>query len=240
MGKNLIQQRRGRGSSTFRARSFRSKADVRIPQREGTGVVTDLTTNSHHSAPLMQVTFEDNQAVYLIAPEGIRVGDTVTFGPGDIQRGNTMRLGDLPTGSRVYNIEASPGDGGKFARGSGTVARIVAKQPDKITVLMPSKKRKTFNPNCRATLGVVAGGGRLEKPLMKAGTKFHKMKAKNKYWPLVSGTAMNAVAHPFGGKRTGRKGRPTIAPKNAPPGKKVGMLRPRKTGRARGKRVRTN
>ena len=78
------------------------------------------------------------------------------------------------------------------------------------------KKKKIFHPDCMATMGTVAGGGRLEKPLMKAGTKYYKMKAKNRFWPKVSGAAMNAVAHPFGGKRSGRKGRPTISPKNAP------------------------
>jgi len=57
------------------------------------------------------------------------------------------------------------------------------------------------------------------------------MRAKNKYYPIVSGVAMNAVCHPFGGSRSLRKGRPTIAPKNAPPGRMVGMIRPRRTGR---------
>jgi large subunit ribosomal protein L2 len=68
---------------------------------------------------------------------------------------------------------------------------------------------------------------------------FHQMKSKNRYWPKMTGAAMNALSHPFGGKRTSRKGRPTIAPKNAPPGRMVGMIRPRKTGRARGMRTKS-
>ena len=80
-------------------------------------------------------------------------------------------------------------------------------------------------------IGVVAGGGRVEKPFLKAGKKFFAMKAKNKYWPKVSASAMNAVAHPFGNKRTLRKSKAKPAPKNAPPGRLVGAIRPRRTGR---------
>ncbi len=240
MGKNLIQQRRGRGTSTFRAMSFRSKGDVKLPRKNGDAKVLDLETCSHHTAPLMKVKFEDGETAYLIAPEGIKVGDTITLGSAELNYGNATTLKELPEGCLVYNIEAAPGDGGKFIRGSGAVGRVLGKQKDKILVLMPSKKKRAFHPECRAMLGTAAGGGRLEKPVMKAGIKFHKMKAKNKFWPKVSGAAMNAVAHPFGGKRSGRKGRPTISPKNAPRGRKVGMIRPRKTGRARGTRVRNN
>ncbi|MBR9700844.1 50S ribosomal protein L2 [Candidatus Woesearchaeota archaeon] len=239
MGKNLIQQRRGKGTSLFRAGSFRSKGDVKTPTKYTDAKVVDIVTSTHHSAPLMKVKYPDGKTGHLIAPEGMKVGDKVTFG-GDVERGNTLQLKDIPVGTLIHNVEATPGDGGKFIRGSGVVGRVLGQKGDSILVLLPSKKRKTFHPTCRATLGVIAGGGRKEKPLLKAGVKFHKMRAKNKYYPKVSGTAMNAVAHPFGGKRSGRKGRPTIAPKNAPPGKKVGMIRPRKTGRARGTRVRTS
>ena len=87
-------------------------------------------------------------------------------------------------------------------------------------------------------IGLVAGAGRPEKPFMKAGTKHHKMKARNKLYPIVSGVAMNSLSHPFGGTQSSHKGRPTIAPKNAPPGRKVGKIRPRQTGRTKGKRTR--
>jgi large subunit ribosomal protein L2 len=238
MGKNLIQQRRGRGTSTFRAHGFHGAGDVRIPLGEHDAIVVDLIASSFHTAPLMKVKYGENEEGLLIAPEGVRVGQAVRIGTGAIETGNTLTLKDLPIGALVCNIEGTPGDGGKFARGSGTMGRVTEKQGDTITILLPSKKKRDFNGACRATLGVAAGGGRLEKPLMKAGIKFHKMKSKNRYWPLVSGASMNAVAHPFGGKRSSRKGRPTIAPKNAPPGRMVGMIRPRKTGRARGTRVR--
>ncbi len=231
MGKDLIQQRRGRGSPTYRRHSFRSPGTAKVAEQDSATVV-GLVHSRLHTAPLARVRYGDGSEGLLIASEGIRVGQDVAIGAeAPLGLGNTLPLKSLPEGSIIFNIESVPGDGGRFVRASGGMARIVGKMPSKVIVQLPSKKRRTFNPDCRATLGVVAGGGRREKPLLKAGTKFHLMKAKNKYWPSVSGAAMNAVDHPLGGKRSGRKGRPTIAPKNAPPGRKVGMLRPRHTGR---------
>jgi len=142
-----------------------------------------------------------------------------------------LPLNLIPEGVIIYNIESVPGDGGRFVRASGVGARIISKTSKKIVVELPSKKKKEFHPNCRATIGNVAGSGRVEKPFFKAGRKFYAMRAKNKLWPIVSGGAMNAVDHPFGNKRSSRKAKAKPVPKNAPPGRKVGMLRPRHTGR---------
>jgi large subunit ribosomal protein L2 len=138
---------------------------------------------------------------------------------------------DLPEGTLIYNIESKPGDGGKFCRASGAAAKIMSKTDNEVTIIFPSKKKKTLVGSCRATIGVVAGGGRTEKPLVKAGTAHHKYKAKNKLYPIVSGGAMNAVDHPFGNKRSSRKSKAKPVPKNAPPGRKVGMIRPSRSGR---------
>ncbi|RME31725.1 50S ribosomal protein L2 [Candidatus Woesearchaeota archaeon] len=231
MGKNLIQQKRGKGSSTYRRHSFRAVGKARVQDR-GSAIITDIVHSKLHTAPIAKVCYEDGEEGVIIAPEGVCVGQRIVIGSeAPLELGNTLPLKNLPEGSLVYNIEAQPGDGGKFVRASGGVARIVGKSLAGVIIQLPSKKRKTFNPACKASLGVAAGGGRREKPFMKAGRKHHYCKAKNKYWPKVSGAAMNAVDHPLGGKRSGRKGRPTIVPKNAPPGRKVGMLRPRHTGR---------
>ena len=96
---------------------------------------------------------------------------------------------------------------------------------------MPSKKEKKFSPNCRASIGSIAGSGRLDKPFLKAGTRFKKMRARNRLYPKVCGISMNAVDHPFGGKCSHIKGRPTLSSRNAPPGRKVGKIAPRRTGR---------
>ena len=95
----------------------------------------------------------------------------------------------------------------------------------------PSSKRKTFHPECKATIGVVAGGGRTTKPLLKAGARFHLQKTKAKNWPKVTCSGMNACSHPFGGGRKKFAGRPTTTSRNAPPGRKVGLIAARRTGR---------
>ena len=230
MGKNLIQQRRGKGSGRFRAPDFRYKGEIKMLNKEFY-TVKNLIRCPGHSAPLIEAEYNDKTTSLLIAPEGIAVGDTIQMNSEQIRIGTIASLKEIPEGTSVFCIEAKPGDGGKFVRGSGTSARIVAKSDSTVTILLPSKKQKDFHPNCKAMIGVAAGGGRVEKPLLKAGKKHHLMKAKNKYYPIVSGSAMNAVAHPFGNKRSLRKSKARPAPKNAPPGRKVGMIRPRRSGR---------
>ena len=95
---------------------------------------------------------------------------------------------------------------------------------------MPSKKEKKFNSKCRAIVGVIAGHGRLDKPIIKAGKRFHIKKAKSKLWPRTSAVKMNAIDHPFGSGRA-KNPKSKIAKRNAPPGRKVGLLRPRRTGK---------
>lgn len=230
MGKNLIQQRRGKGSGRFRAPDFRYKGKIMMLQKEEY-VVKGLVRCPGHSAPLIEAEYPDKTTSLLIAPEGVAVGDKFTIGNGEAKKGNILSLKDIPEGTNVFSIECKPGDGGKFVRGSGTSAKVVAKTDKTVTLLLPSKKQKSFHPECRAMIGIAAGGGRTDKPILKAGKKHHMMKSRNKFYPIVSGSAMNAVAHPFGNKRTLRKSKAKPAPKNAPPGRKVGMIRPRRSGK---------
>ncbi len=240
MPKRLIQQARGKGSTTYRAPSFKYKGSSKHlnVDKSLAGKVTEIIHCRGHSAPLIKVNFENNEKGLMIAPENIKIGDQITYGSQEVKTGNCLELKNLPEGTIVYNIEAQPGDGGKLVRAGGTFAKVLANLKDRVVVMLPSKKQKSFSPSCRASIGIVAGGGRLEKPLLKAGKKYYKMKAKNKLWPKTSACAMNAVDHPFGGTSSSRKGRPTIAPRFAPAGRKVGMLRPKKSGRAKGARVR--
>ena len=235
MGKRLIQQKRGKVSPTFRRPSFSFKGESKMA-RNGSAVITQFISCRVHSAPLARIKYDDNTKSLIIASEGVRIGQTIAFGGIEVKRGNILELKNIPEGTNVFNIENKPGDGGKLVRASGVSARVVARTKTQVTVQLPSKKYKHFHPGCRACIGVAAGGGRPEKPLFKAGKKYYKMKAKNQYWPLVSGNSMNAVDHPFGGAKSNQKGRPTIAPRNAPPGRKVGMIRPKNTGRKRGKK----
>jgi large subunit ribosomal protein L2 len=234
MGKNLIQQRRGKGSSTFRAPSFRYIGKVshtKISEQGIKGKIVDIIKCPGHSAPLIDVKYDNGERVLNLAPEGVRVGEAVESGPsGDIKNGSTLPLKSIPEGTAIYNIESRPGDGGKFVRCSGTFAKIVGKSSAGITIKLPSNKQKTFSPECRACIGIIAAGGKRDKPLLKAGNHYHARKAKNKYWPITSGSSMNAVAHPFGGKGSHTKGRPHQAPRSAPPGRKVGSIAPRRSG----------
>ncbi len=235
MGKNLIQQARGKGGPRYRSPSFKYKGKVSFGsyrKENDVGKIVDLIHCRGHSAPLAKISYGGGQEILLQAPEGIRVGQTVASGPSvDVEVGNILPLKNIPAGTLVYNIESQPGDGGKFVRSSGTFAKVESKIKNDVVVLLPSSKKRHFNENCRACIGTIAGSGRLEKPFLKAGNKYFAKKAKNKLWPSVSGTSQNAVDHPFGGSSSSIKGRPTQASKNSPPGRKVGKLSPKRTGR---------
>ena len=238
MGKNITAQKRGKGSSTFKSPSFKFKADAKILPDKESALVMDFVHCRGHTAPLAQIYYDDGEMGHIIAPEGLMVGDELFFGSeAEVKFGNVLPLENIPEGVPIYNIELTPRDGGKLVRSSGASARIISKTKDGVVVQLPSRKQKKFKASCRATIGVVAGGGRVDKPFLKAGKKFFAMKARNKYWPSVSASAMNAVAHPFGNKRSLRKSKAKPAPKNAPPGRRVGAIRARKTGRAKGKRL---
>ncbi|MBT3303781.1 50S ribosomal protein L2 [Candidatus Woesearchaeota archaeon] len=233
MGKRLLQQRRGKGS-IHESLKHQSKGKARHAKlnSEKTGIVLDIITNKIHSAPLLKTKF-GNEEVLLIAPEGIRVGDEIEYETTTVKVGNCLSLKDIPEGTYIYNIEKQQGDGGKFVRASGNFARVSQKTSKGITVILPSKKIKLFNQECRATIGVIAGGGRTEKPLMKAGNNFKYMKAHHKQYPKVCGISMNAVDHPFGGKCSHVKGRPMHVSRHAPAGRKVGKIAPSRTGMKR-------
>lgn len=233
MGKNLIQQRRGKANPRYVSLKFKSVAEARhVPVGlSEEGVVVDLVTCPNHFAPLAKVEYESGINT-MIAPEGMNVGQKIINHNVESQTvGACLALADISEGSEVFNIESVPGDGGKFVRAPGTTARLQSKDEKYANVIMPSKRIKKFKLACRAALGVVSGGGRTEKPLIKAGTAFYKYRAKHKLWPIVSGSAMNAVDHPLGNKRTQRKSKAKPVPKNAPAGRKVGYLRPRRTGK---------
>jgi large subunit ribosomal protein L2 len=182
---------------------------------------------------------EDGTKFYNVAPEGISVGDRIEVGPtptqGMIAIGSILPLSAIPDGTSIFNIEIRFGDGGKMCRSGGAVAYVVSHDEEKntVTVLLSSKQTRVLSGRARATVGVACGGGRLEKPLMKAGTAFHKARATNKQWPWVRGTAMAAYDHPHGGKSLGKSN--TVA-RSTPPGRKTGSVAASRTGRRRGKR----
>lgn len=232
MGKRIIQQARGHASLTYRVRKRAYRYKIGYPALEGKGKVLELINSAGHSAPLVKVRVEKDgkaEVFYNVACERIFVGQEIELG-GRIGKGNIVRLKDVPSGSNVCNIEVRPGDGGRLVRGAGSSAVVVKKAKGKVCVLMPSKKEVWFNEACRVTLGVVAGHGILDKPVVKAGKKFYIMRSRGKLWPRTSAVKMNAVDHKFGSGR-GKRIKSKITKKNAPPGAKVGLLLPKRTGR---------
>jgi large subunit ribosomal protein L2 len=234
MGKNIIQQARGHGSLSYRVRRQAFRYRIKYPNKlEGEGTVLKLINSLAHFAPLAKIRY-DGGIFYIPAFKGMIEGQKINFGkPGENKDGDILKLSEIPVKTFVYSIESRPGDGGVFiktAGTSGTVSRIVG---EKIFVVMPSKKEKEFNPNCRAIIGIIAGAGRLDKPIIKAGKQHYIKKSKGgRMWPRTSAVKVNAVDHPFGSGR-GKRPKSKIAKRNAPPGKKAGTLRPRRTGRRR-------
>ena len=101
--------------------------------------------------------------------------------------GNVTKLSEIPEGTPICNIESRPGDGGKFARSGGNSAILETRMGDKVRIRLPSGAMKDLGASCRATIGVLGGHGRTDKPLMKAGAAHYRAKARGKLYPTVSG-----------------------------------------------------
>jgi len=229
MGKRIISQRRGRGTNTYKVskRAFRFK--LKYPKMlSGEGTVTKLFDSAAHSAPLAKVG-SDSGSFYMPAFKNMVERQKISFDK-KIESGNIVKLREIPVKTHIYNIESKPGDGGVFIKSAGSSAVVSKVVGEHVFVLMPSKKEKKFHPNCRAIIGIIAGAGRLDKPIVKAGKQHHIKKSKSKLWPRTSAVKMNAIDHPFGSGR-GKNPKSKVAKRNAPPGRKVGLLRPRRTGK---------
>jgi len=237
MGHRITTQARGKGGPTYRAPSHRYKAELKHigdDTQKITGTVIDIEHDPARNAPIALVKLETGEKVYMLVTEGLGIGESVLWGSGgEIKNGNTLTLQNIPTGTYICNIEARPNDGGKFVRASGVQAVVVDKSEDRVGIRMPSGKTKWFNARCRATIGIVAGGGRVEKPFVKAGNKYHKMQNTASNWPRVRGVAMNVIDHPFGGGGHQHTGRPKTIARGTSPGRTVGHVAARRTGKSR-------
>ena len=237
MGKRTRSQRRG-SSPKNRVSSHRFPAANRLPRVSGEiAEVVDLVHSAAHTAPLAKVKFEDGEIAHLGAAEGVAVGHTVAFGDKVALRpGNVTTLDQIPEGTQICNVEMRPGDGGKIARSGGNSAMIDTRMGKYVRIQLPSGGLKDLPSKCRATIGVLGGHGRTEKPLLKAGAAHHRAKARGKLYPTVSGVAMNPVDHPHGGGNHQAVHGPSSVSKHAPPGQKVGNIAPSRTGRGRSKK----
>ncbi len=236
MGRRIRAQRIGRGSPRFRA-SLARRYEVGYPTHliaSGmikSGLVQEIVHDPARGTPVAQVR-ADGVEFTIPAVEGMFVGQQIGIGQdAEPAPGNIVPVGKLAEGTVISVIERHPGDGGKLVRGSGGYATIVAQVGDRTIVRLPSKKDIELSSNSLAVVGTVAGGGRIDKPFLKAGAKHHLMRARHRYWPRTRGVAMAIAYHPFGGGSHKRIGRPETVSRNAPPGRKVGLIAARRTGR---------
>jgi large subunit ribosomal protein L8e len=248
MGRVIRAQRKGAGgifkSHTFHRKGAAKHRALDYGERHGyvKGVVKEIIHDPGRGAPLARVAFRHPykykiQTENFIAVEGLYSGQFVYAGrKAQLKIGNVLPVSTMPEGTVICNAEIRPGDRGKLARASGDYATVVSHNPDAGTtrLRLPSGAKKIVQSTARATVGIVGGGGRIDKPMLKAGRSYHKYKAKRNCWPYVKGVCMNPVEHPHGGGNHQHIGHPTTIRRDAPPGKKVGLIAARRTGRLRG------
>jgi len=246
MGKRIRVQRRGRGGQNFRASTHKRVAPAKYPaitpkesfEAELVGVVVDLLHDPGRGSPLSLVEFENGKIMYSITPEGVFLGQEITYGgKASAEIGNILPLGKMPEGTLICDLELRPGDGGKMARSSGAYATVVGHTPQGTMIRLPSGRTRYVDDYCLATVGVISASGRIEKPFLKAGEKFHWMKAKGHKYPRTSGRKMVPAVHPYGSsKRSAR--RCTTTSHGAPPGQKVGLIAARGPGQKKKRAIR--
>ncbi len=188
-GRITVRHRGGGNRQKYRMIDWkRNKTD--IPAK-----VAALEYDPNRTAFIALLTYEDGEKSYIIAPHGLKVGDTVVSGVDvDIVAGNCLPLSSIPVGTQIHNIELNPGHGGQLVRSAGTSAQLLAKEGRYATIRMPSGEVRLVLQNCRAVIGVVSNPENEIKNIGKAGRKRHMGRR-----PHVRGSAMNPVDHPHGG-----------------------------------------
>jgi len=231
MGKRIISQARGHGSFSYRVRRKAFMLKPAYPIRlSGEWEVVSMVTEAGHSSPIIKLKNKEGRTFHDFAANGVYVGQIITFN--GTNNGDIANLSSLPNGTKVFNVELRPNDGGKLIKTSGNSATIMNNAGKTVKLMMPSKEEKIIEGECRATIGEIAGQGRLEKPILKAGKMHFIKKSRNKLWPRTSAVKVNAIDHPFGSGR-GKRPKSKIAKRFSAPGQKVGHLRPRRTGRTK-------
>ncbi len=157
--------------------------------------VAQIEYDPNRSARIALLHYADGEKRYIVAPQGLKVGDVVESGPNaDIKPGNALPLESIPTGTTIHNIELHPGRGAQFVRSAGTSAQLQAKEKGYGVVRMPSSELRRISLACRATVGEVGNSDHSNIDGGKAGrTRWRGVR------PTVRGTAMNPVDHPHGG-----------------------------------------
>ncbi len=158
-------------------------------------VVNTLEYDPNRSAFIALVQYEDGEKRYIIAPDGLKVGDKVRAGEGaDIKPGNALKLSDIPVGTFIHNVELYPGKGAQLVRAAGNMAQLMAKEGKYALIRLPSGELRNVPINCMASIGVVSNIDHENVNLGKAGRTRHLG-----IRPTVRGSVMNPNDHPHGG-----------------------------------------
>jgi large subunit ribosomal protein L2 len=188
-GRKTARHRGGGHKQRYRLIDFRRNKDG-VPAK-----VAAIEYDPNRNCRIALLHYLDGEKRYILAPNGVRVGDLLQSGEGsEIRAGNAMPLRNIPVGTTVHNVEFRPGAGGKLARSAGTSVQLVAKEGDYAALRLPSSEMRRVQIDCKATIGEV---GNAEADLVKVG------KAGRNRWkgirPQTRGVAMNPVDHPLGG-----------------------------------------
>ena len=188
-GKITVRHHGGGNRVKYRVIDFkRNKFDV-------PATVKTLEYDPNRSAFIALIEYEDGVKSYILAPDGLKVGDQVMAGPNaDIKPGNALPFENIPVGTMIHNIELYPGKGGQLVRSAGTSAQLMAKEGDQAQIRMPSGEVRIVRLNCKASIGQVGNADHENISIGKAGRKRHMG-----WRPTVRGSVMNPNDHPHGG-----------------------------------------
>ena len=188
-GRITVRHHGGGNRTKYRVIDFkRSKFDV-------PATVKTLEYDPNRSAHIALIEYTDGVKSYILAPEGLKVGDTVMAGPNaDIKPGNALPFANIPVGTIIHNIELYPGKGGQLVRSAGNMAQLMAKENGYALIRLPSGEMRNVPLNCIATIGQVGNVDHENVNLGKAGRKRHMG-----WRPTVRGSVMNPCDHPHGG-----------------------------------------
>ena len=188
-GITTVRFRGGGARKIYRIVDFKRNKD-NIP-----ATVATVEYDPNRNCFISMVQYSDGEKRYILAPFGIKVGDIVESGTAcEPKIGNTMSLISIPAGLEIHNIEMRAGQGGKLVRGAGNAARIVAKEGDWVSIILPSGEMRMLRKECRATIGRLSNPDFQNIRIGKAGRSRHLGRR-----PHVRGKAQNPVAHPMGG-----------------------------------------
>ena len=188
-GKITVRHRGGGNRRKYRVIDFKRNKDG-IPAK-----VATIEYDPNRTANIALLNYADGEKRYILAPVGIKVGDTLLSGPeADIKPGNALALKDMPVGTVVHNIELKAGKGAQLVRSAGVSAQLMAKESSKALLRLPSGEMRYVSINCKATIGQVGNVEHSNETIGKAGRKRH-MGIR----PTVRGSVMNPNDHPHGG-----------------------------------------